>query len=103
MESARLEVAKLEQQIAAIAKDKDRSKDDKESASKTLKAEIETIVSQTPDYHAPTVSGVKEAALYVLAAEGRHGKEQLLACCTGFALMPRPRGPPNARQSACPA
>lgn len=100
--AARQKVAQLEKQIETITKEKDRSKENKGAATEALRSEIEALIDRTPDYHSPTVSGVKETALYVRAADGRHGTELEYRDNESRNLALHNRGNPNSTGETIP-
>ncbi len=100
--AARQEVAQLEKRIEKIQKDTDQSEDTKQVATKNLREQINKIIEDTADYHTPTVSGVKEAALHVLPAQGRHGTELEYRENTARNLALHKRGNPNSLGETIP-
>ncbi len=70
---AREQVDKIEKQLVELKKDKANQTDALTEQVIQLEGRIQAIIKRTPHYHTPMVSGVKEAALYVKPADGRHG------------------------------
>ena len=70
---AREQVDKIEKQLVELKKDKANQTDALAEQVIQLEGKIQAIIKRTPHYHTPMVSGVKEAALYVKPADGRHG------------------------------
>ena len=98
IQTARQTVARLEEQRVKLenkVKANDLSKDER-SALETritgLSRDILKIKTSTPDYHAPTVNGVLDSALYVEPADGGHGTKRGISTFIARAT-PIVRGP----------
>ncbi len=101
IQTARQTVAGLEEQRVKLenkVKANDLSKDER-SAIETritgLSRDILKIKTSTPDYHAPTVNGVLDSALYVEPADGGHGTKLVLQDRQARDLHLHRRGNPN--------
>jgi len=89
---ARKAVAGLEAKKKALSKKK--PKDLKEQLA-AIDAEIKRIQSSTPHYFVPTVNGVEEAALYVVAKTNSHGTALDYRMGQARDLPVHKRGDPN--------
>lgn len=89
---ARKSVAGLEAKKKALQKKK--PKDLKEQVAK-LNADIKRIQSSTPHYFVPTVNGVEDAALYVVAKTNTHGTSLDYKMGAARDLRVHKRGDPN--------
>lgn len=92
-------VAKARKAVAAIqakkkAAQKKKPKDLKEQVAK-FDAEIKQIQTNTPHYFVPTVNGVEEAALYVVAKTNTHGTSLDYKMGAARDLRVHKRGDPN--------
>lgn len=99
---ARAQVAKLEEEVTAMKKQENLPPLALSQKTAPLRHKIATIIEQTPHYHVPMVNGVREASLFVQAAEGKHGSNLDYRNDEARDLALHKRGNPNVEGEIIP-